>query len=187
MTERSELPRGARTRWAPPRCASPSSLPRLISRVHLRVHLFVLLYFSFEHGNAHLRPLILTARNNDNNGESRGTRRTHSHGSRASPHASYPPRRSTMPGKRDSDGFYRSGNKYREESRSSVDRSGQRGALSRSGDLGDKSATTRSSPFFVSLEGFDSTFFFSFFFFYRSLKQLIGRDVIDFQIPIIVI
>lgn len=29
------------------------------------------LYFSVEHGNAHLRPLILTARNNDNNGEPR--------------------------------------------------------------------------------------------------------------------
>lgn len=61
------------TDTAAPRHASPSPLPQLISRVHLR-RLLVPLYFSLEHGNAHLRPLILTARNNDNNGEPRGSR-----------------------------------------------------------------------------------------------------------------
>lgn len=48
-----------------PTGSSPALHPR-------RVSLFPL-YFSFEHGHAHLRPLILTAQNNDNNGELQGS------------------------------------------------------------------------------------------------------------------
>jgi len=55
------------------RHASPSPLRHSSSPVHLR-RLLVPLYFSLEHANEHLRPLILTARNNDNNGEPRGSR-----------------------------------------------------------------------------------------------------------------